>query len=185
MARGYRQTIWRGASRRRSSMASSSVTHCSNKTLHGHVTASGSPSRRRSTCFRGRGALGAWIVYKPEDASPNERPIFEQLLSKFGREHDVLEEGRKLRPLGQRSDKNRDGARFCRQCGTGFGTVCSSCSVKIEVGASSAIAAVRPLRFRLRPVPPIPIDLTRELHPAALSRLRQTGRVCDTLDRPL
>jgi uncharacterized membrane protein YvbJ len=31
--------------------------------------------------------------------------------------------------------ENREGARFCRECGTGFGAVCSSCGAKIDVGS--------------------------------------------------
>src|SRR5712691_9547301 len=31
--------------------------------------------------------------------------------------------------------ENRDGARFCRECGTTFGAVCSVCGAKIEAGS--------------------------------------------------
>jgi class 3 adenylate cyclase len=31
--------------------------------------------------------------------------------------------------------ENREGARFCRECGTTFGAVCSSCGAKIEAGS--------------------------------------------------
>jgi hypothetical protein len=29
---------------------------------------------------------------------------------------------------------NRDGARFCRECGTTFAAVCPSCGAKVEAG---------------------------------------------------
>ena len=31
--------------------------------------------------------------------------------------------------------ENREGARFCRECGATFGAVCSSCGAKIEAGS--------------------------------------------------
>jgi len=30
---------------------------------------------------------------------------------------------------------NRDGARFCRECGATFATVCASCGAKVEAGS--------------------------------------------------
>ena len=56
--------------------------------------------------------------------------------------------------------ENRDGARFCRECGATFGTVCSSCGAKIDAGsrfcdgcgaslvAPPAPGAAGPSRFR-------------------------------------
>src|SRR5262245_15292590 len=54
--------------------------------------------------------------------------------------------------------ENREGARFCRECGAGFGAVCSSCGAKIDVGnkfcdscgaplAASSPAGSAPSRF--------------------------------------
>jgi hypothetical protein len=31
--------------------------------------------------------------------------------------------------------ENREGARFCRVCGTAFGAVCSNCGAKVEAGS--------------------------------------------------
>src|SRR3989475_9123003 len=31
--------------------------------------------------------------------------------------------------------ENREGARFCRECGATFGAVCSSCGAKVEAGS--------------------------------------------------
>src|SRR5712691_7321084 len=54
--------------------------------------------------------------------------------------------------------ENRDGARFCRECGATFGAVCSSCGAKVEAGskfcdgcgaplAATPVPDPRPLRF--------------------------------------
>jgi class 3 adenylate cyclase/tetratricopeptide (TPR) repeat protein len=41
--------------------------------------------------------------------------------------------------------ENREGARFCRDCGATFGTVCSTCGVKVEVGSKFCDGCGEPL----------------------------------------
>jgi class 3 adenylate cyclase/tetratricopeptide (TPR) repeat protein len=41
--------------------------------------------------------------------------------------------------------ENRDGARFCRECGTTFGTECSSCGAKAEAGSKFCDSCGAPL----------------------------------------
>jgi hypothetical protein len=31
--------------------------------------------------------------------------------------------------------ENRDGARFCRECGAAFGVVCAGCGARVEAGS--------------------------------------------------
>src|SRR5438876_8408717 len=41
--------------------------------------------------------------------------------------------------------ENREGARFCRECGTTFGAVCSSCGAKVEAGSKFCDGCGAPL----------------------------------------
>ncbi len=41
--------------------------------------------------------------------------------------------------------ENREGARFCRQCGATFGAVCSSCGAKVEAGSKFCDGCRAPL----------------------------------------
>src|ERR1700675_1923276 len=41
--------------------------------------------------------------------------------------------------------ENREGARFCRECGATFGAVCSSCGAKVEAGSKFCDGCGTPL----------------------------------------
>src|SRR5713226_9795644 len=41
--------------------------------------------------------------------------------------------------------ENRDGARFCRECGATFGAVCSGCGAKVEAGSKFCDSCGAPL----------------------------------------
>ena len=41
--------------------------------------------------------------------------------------------------------ENREGARFCRECGATFGAVCSSCGAKVEAGSKFCDGCGAPL----------------------------------------
>src|SRR3970282_1708688 len=45
----------------------------------------------------------------------------------------------------RREAENRDGARFCRECGAIFGAVCSSCGAKVEAGSKFCDGCGAPL----------------------------------------
>ena len=45
--------------------------------------------------------------------------------------------------------ENRDGARFCRECGATFGTVCSGCGAKVEAGSKFCDRCGAPLAATL------------------------------------
>ena len=46
---------------------------------------------------------------------------------------------------------NRDGARFCRECGATFATVCPSCGVKVEAGSKFCDSCGAALALALAP----------------------------------
>jgi Double zinc ribbon len=41
--------------------------------------------------------------------------------------------------------ENRDGARFCRECGATFGAVCAGCGAKVEAGSKFCDGCGAPL----------------------------------------
>ena len=45
--------------------------------------------------------------------------------------------------------ENRDGARFCRECGATFGAVCSGCGAKVEAGSKFCDSCGAPLAATL------------------------------------
>jgi hypothetical protein len=47
--------------------------------------------------------------------------------------------------------ENRDGARFCRECGATFGAVCSTCGTKIEAGSKFCDGCGAPLAVTSSP----------------------------------
>ena len=49
--------------------------------------------------------------------------------------------------------ENREGARFCRECGAPFGAVCSSCGAKVEAGSKFCDNCGTPLAAAPRPGP--------------------------------
>jgi len=49
--------------------------------------------------------------------------------------------------------ENREGARFCRECGATFGTVCSSCGAKLEAGSKFCDGCGAPLVATPAPAP--------------------------------
>ena len=49
--------------------------------------------------------------------------------------------------------ENREGARFCRECGVTFGAVCSSCGAKVEAGSKFCDGCGAPLAAAPVPAP--------------------------------
>jgi class 3 adenylate cyclase/tetratricopeptide (TPR) repeat protein len=49
--------------------------------------------------------------------------------------------------------ENREGARFCRECGATFGAVCSSCGAKVEAGSKFCDSCGTPLTAASTPTP--------------------------------
>src|SRR5712691_4876445 len=49
--------------------------------------------------------------------------------------------------------ENREGARFCRECGVTFGAVCSSCGAKAEAGSKFCDGCGAPLAATPAPGP--------------------------------
>src|SRR5215467_5909176 len=52
--------------------------------------------------------------------------------------------------------ENREGARFCRECGALFGTVCSSCGAKVQAESKFCDSCGTPLAAAPRPGPERP-----------------------------
>src|SRR5215813_10722027 len=52
--------------------------------------------------------------------------------------------------------ENREGARFCRECGALFGAVCSSCGAKLQTGSKFCDSCGTPLAAAPRPGPERP-----------------------------
>src|SRR6266852_2588148 len=57
--------------------------------------------------------------------------------------------------------ENREGARFCRECGATFGAVCSGCGTKIEAGSKFCDGCGAPLAV----APPSQVDPPRFTSP--------------------
>ena len=49
--------------------------------------------------------------------------------------------------------ENREGARFCRECGATFGAVCSSCGAKVEAGSKFCDGCGAPVDATTAPGP--------------------------------
>src|SRR5262249_47819511 len=51
---------------------------------------------------------------------------------------------------------NREGARFCRECGALFGVICSSCGASVQAGSKFCDSCGTPLTAAQRPEPERP-----------------------------
>src|SRR5882724_4563147 len=70
--------------------------------------------------------------------------------------------------------ENREGARFCRECGALFAAVCSSCGAKVEAGSRFCDNCGTPLAARPTPTPE-PSPLVRA-EAAAAEDVTEIGR---------
>src|SRR4030095_10786223 len=79
--------------------------------------------------------------------------------------------------------ENREGARFCRECGALFGTVCSSCGAKVQAGSKFCDNCGTPLAAAPRPGPERDEDVVQIMGtskvPAEAERRQLTVLFCD------
>ena len=79
--------------------------------------------------------------------------------------------------------ENREGARFCRECGAAFGAVCSSCGAKVQAASKFCDSCGTPLAAAPRPGPERAEDVVELVGtskvPAEAERRQLTVLFCD------
>jgi class 3 adenylate cyclase/predicted ATPase len=79
--------------------------------------------------------------------------------------------------------QNREGARFCRECGAPFGAVCSSCGAKVQAGSKFCDSCGTPLAAAPGPGPDRTVDVVEIVGtsktPAEAERRQLTVLFCD------
>src|SRR4030095_15808044 len=79
--------------------------------------------------------------------------------------------------------ENREGARFCRECGALFGVVCSSCGAKVQAGSKFCDSCGTPLAAVPRPGPERAEDVVEIMGPSKVppeaERRQLTVLFCD------